>query len=127
MHVAHNFKWESDTHFRVVNKEGFEKYVCIQSGEWIIKDSTFVPMKDIIHKDKSSQYYFDNLGNSSHKSMNRLLTRYQKIFTNKQLALYSKRVESDAQYVLSANNNKFFISHLNTPLSYKLTKALKKD
>jgi hypothetical protein len=54
MQVAMNFKWENDFTFRIVNKEGFEKLISIQSGEAVIKDSTFVPMKNLLSENSDS-------------------------------------------------------------------------
>jgi hypothetical protein len=45
--IINNFKWEFDNTFRFINKDGFEKMVSVASSEWVLKDSTFVPMKDL--------------------------------------------------------------------------------
>lgn len=50
MEIAANFKWETDYSFRMVNKQGFEKYVSIEDNKWIIKDSTVVPMKNLLNE-----------------------------------------------------------------------------
>jgi hypothetical protein len=59
MAVAMNFKWETDYSFRIVNKYGFEKYVCIADNQWIIKDSTFVPMRNLLSENVKSLYYYE--------------------------------------------------------------------
>lgn len=50
MEISSNFKWETDYSFRMVNKQGFEKYVSIADNKWIIKDSTVVPMKNLLNE-----------------------------------------------------------------------------
>ena len=55
--IVNNFKWEFDHTFRFINKEGFEKMVRVNDGQWILKDSTFVPMKDLIQEAPESLYY----------------------------------------------------------------------
>ena len=48
MRVVKNFKWESENVFRYVNKEGFEKMVKVEGDSWVIRDSTYVPMKEML-------------------------------------------------------------------------------
>jgi len=75
--VARNFKWESDNLFRIINSEGFEKLISITSGgDWKIKDSTFVPMKDLLNLNQQSMYYFDSILNKRTSTFQRLLVKY---------------------------------------------------
>jgi hypothetical protein len=46
--IINHFKWELDHTFRFINMEGFEKMVKVTDGAWILKDSTFVPMKELL-------------------------------------------------------------------------------
>ena len=78
-----NFKWENDYTFRVVNKEGYEKLVSISGGIWTIKDSTFVPMKNLLSVNTNSQYYFESSKNKIRTTFARMLRKYQITFTNR--------------------------------------------
>jgi hypothetical protein len=80
--VAMNFKWENDFAFRVVNKEGYEKLIMIRGdGDWLIKDSTFVPMKNMLRN--VSMFYFEQHNSKVKSTFERLLRKYQRVFTNR--------------------------------------------
>ena len=56
--VVNHFKWELDHTFRFINKEGFEKMVKITASDWLLKDSTFVPMNDLLTDTESLYYHY---------------------------------------------------------------------
>jgi hypothetical protein len=70
-HVVNNFKWETDNSFRIINKDGFEKYITVKNGNWSIKDSTFVPMKNLLHTNLNSLYYFEHMQNKIRTNLER--------------------------------------------------------
>lgn len=124
MQVAMNFKWENDFTFRVVNKEGFEKLINIETGDAVIKDSTFVPMKDLLNENANSQYYFETFKAKISRTFERLLRKYQRTFTNRQLSIVSKRATQVTEYVLQQDFETFYIAHDYSVYHFKMTQAL---
>jgi predicted metal-dependent hydrolase len=127
MQVIANFKWESESTFRVINKDGFEKMIEISSGDWRIHDSTFVPMKQLLNEDANSLYYHEQYKTKAKSTFERLLRKYQKTFTNRQLSIKTQRGTKDNEYVLQSKMGVLYIMFNYTQYHLKMTQALIKE
>jgi hypothetical protein len=124
MQVITNFKWENDYTFRVINRDGFEKMVSIGDGNWTILDSTFVPMKQLLNEGPNSLYYHESYKNKISSSFQRLLRKYQKTFTNRQLSIKNKRGTRENEYFMQRQFGRLTIQFNYSQYHFKMTQAL---